>query len=184
VVALERRLGIHVEPVFQRLLLPRRRLLGVLNVAYVTLNVLLTVGWPLRLFFLRHGGFHRTRTAVCLAMVGGCPVFLAFPCDPPRTVEGFTDTIKETGFDLDRGLVVRLYNPIAAFPSIHIAFAVVTAAGIAETAESAWLRRLAPVYPPAVAATVFATANHYVVDAVGGAVLAALALRLARALER
>ena len=45
VVALERRLGIHVEPRLQALLLPHRRLLAVLNLAYVTLNVGLTVGW-------------------------------------------------------------------------------------------------------------------------------------------
>ena len=38
VVALERRLGIHVEPRLQELLLPHRRLLGVLNVAYVRLE--------------------------------------------------------------------------------------------------------------------------------------------------
>ncbi|MGH3061715.1 MAG: hypothetical protein ACRDNA_09935, partial [Gaiellaceae bacterium] len=38
VVALERRLGVHVEPRLQALLLPRRRLLVILNLAYVTLN--------------------------------------------------------------------------------------------------------------------------------------------------
>jgi hypothetical protein len=44
IVALERRLGIHVEPEVQAILLPRRRVVAVLNVAYVTLNVGLTSG--------------------------------------------------------------------------------------------------------------------------------------------
>lgn len=180
IVALERRLGIHVEPALQGLLLRRPRLLAVLNLSYVPVNVVLTVGWPMLLFFRRHPDFHRSRTAVGLSILGACPVFLVFPCDPPRVVEGFTDTVKESGVDLDSGLVVRLYNPIAAFPSIHMAFAVVTAAGVARTTRSAWLRRLAPAYPPAVALMVFATANHYVLDALGGSALGALALGLTR----
>jgi PAP2 superfamily protein len=182
-VALERRLGLHLEPALQRVLLRRRRLLTVLNAAYVPVNVLLSVGWPLGLYLRRHPDYFRLRRAVGLAILGACPVFLVFPCDPPRTVEGFTDTIKESGIDLDSGLVVRLYNPIAAFPSIHMAFAVVTAAAVAETAGSAMLRRLAPGYPPLVAVMVLATANHYVADALAGTALGAFALRAARLLE-
>lgn len=184
VVRLERRLRLHVEPALQRVLLRRPRLLAVLNVAYVPLNVGLTVGWPMTLFFRRHPDYHRLRRAVGLAILAACPVFLVFPCEPPRTVEGFTDTIKASGLDLDSGLVVRLYNPIAAVPSIHMAFAVVTAAAVAQTADSAWLRRLAPAYPPAVALMVFATANHYVLDVLAGTALGVGALRLSAVLER
>ncbi|MBD0317590.1 MAG: phosphatase PAP2 family protein, partial [Thermoleophilia bacterium] len=62
-VALERRLGLHVEPALQRALLPRTRLVAVLNVAYVTLNVGLTVGWLIRLFRRRDAEFHPLRRA-------------------------------------------------------------------------------------------------------------------------
>jgi diacylglycerol O-acyltransferase / wax synthase len=182
VVALERRLGIYVEPHLQRLLLPRRRLLAVLNVAYVTLNVGLTVGWLMRLYRLRHPEFHRLRRAAVLTTLGAQPVFVLFPCAPPRTQEGFVDTIGEvSGVDLDRGLVAQLYDPLAAMPSIHLAYAVVTAAGLTQASGSRLVRILAPGYPPLVALIVFATANHYVLDAVAGAVLGRLGLRLARA---
>jgi PAP2 superfamily len=182
VVALERRLGIHVEPHLQRLLLPRRRLLAVLNVAYVSLNVGLTVGWLMRLFHHRHPEFHRLRRAAVLTTLGAQPVFLLFPCAPPRTQEGFVDTIGEvSGVDLDKGLVAQLYDPLAAMPSIHLAYAVITAAGLAEASGSRLVRALAPGYPPLVALIVFATANHYVLDAVAGALLGAGGLRLARA---
>ena len=107
-----------------------------------------------------------------------------FPTAPPRTLDGFVDTISEvSGFDLDSGLIAKLYDPIAAMPSIHVAFAVMTAAGLAETSGSRVLRRLAPGYPPLVAFTVFATANHYVLDGVAGAALGAAGLRLARGAE-
>ena len=112
------------------------------------------------------------------------PVFLLFPTAPPRTLEHFVDTLADvSGVDLDTGLVARLYDPIAAMPSIHIAYAIVTAAGIAETSGSPLARALASAYPPAVALVIFTTANHYVLDAVAGAALGAAALRLARALD-
>ena len=181
VVALERRLGIHVEPRLQRILLPHRRLLGVLNVAYVFSNAALTVGWLMRLYARRHPEFHRFRRAAVLTTLGAQPVFLLFPCAPPRSLEGFVDTIADvTGVDLDSGFVAQLYDPLAAMPSIHVAYAVVTAAGIAEASESPTLRALAPAYPPLVALVVFVTANHYLLDAVAGAAIACVALRASR----
>jgi hypothetical protein len=182
VVALERRLGLHVEPAVQRLLLPRRRLLVALNVAYVTLNVALTVGWLMLLYRRRDPSFHRLRRAAVLATLGAQPVHLLFPCGPPRSLEGFVDTVAEV-LDLDSGPVVRLYNPIAAMPSIHVAFAVVSGAGLAQVGRSPLTRAFGKVYPAAVFGTVVATANHYVLDGIAGSVLAAAALRAARAVE-
>lgn len=184
IVTLERSLGLHVEPQLQALLLPQRRLIAVLNVAYVTLNVGLTVGWLIRLFRGKHPQFHRLRRAAVLTTLGAQPIFLFFPVAPPRTLEEFVDTIEEvSGIDLDRGLVAQLYDPIAAMPSIHVAYAIVTASGIAATSDSGIARALAPAYPPVVAAVVFATANNYVLDAVAGALLAGLGLRAARAFD-
>ncbi|MDQ4081308.1 MAG: phosphatase PAP2 family protein [Actinomycetota bacterium] len=185
IVALEERLGLHVEPALQRLLLPRKRLVAVLNVAYVTLNVGLTVGWLIHLYRRRDPGFHRLRRAAVLTTLGAQPVFVIFPLAPPRTLDHFVDTVEEvSGISLDRGLVAELYDPIAAMPSIHVAYAVVTASGLATTSRSAVVRGLAPAYPPLVAFVVFATANHYVLDAVAGAGLAAAALRVSRLFDR
>lgn len=185
VVALERRLGIHVEPELQRLVLPRRRLIAALNLAYATLNVGLTVGWLMHLFRRRHPEYHRIRRAVLLGGLGAQPVFLFFPVAPPRKLDHLVDTIAEFGgFDLDSGLIEKLYHPLAALPSIHVTIAVVTADGIRETTRVRLARALAPAYPPLVAAVVLLTANHYVVDAVSGWALGRLALRLARRQRR
>jgi membrane-associated phospholipid phosphatase len=183
IVAAERRLRIHVEPELQQVLLPRTRLIAVLNVTYAVANVGLTVGWLVRLFFQRRPEFHRLRRAAVLTTLGAQPVFLLFPTAPPRTLDHLVDTIAEvSGFDLDSGLIAKLYDPIAAMPSIHVAYAVVTATGLAEASRSPLARRLAPAYPPLVALTVLATANHYVLDAVAGAALGFTGLRLAREL--
>jgi PAP2 superfamily len=181
VVALERRLGIHVEPQLQASLLPHRRLLAVLNVAYVFSNAALTVGWLMRLYAKQHPEFHRFRRAAVLTTLVAQPIFVLFPCAPPRSLDGFVDTIEEvTGVDLDSGVVAQLYDPLAAMPSIHVAYAVVTAAGVMTASESPALRAAAPAYPPLVAAVILVTANHYVLDAVAGAAVAAVALRLSR----
>jgi len=185
VVALERRLGLHVEPAFQRTLLEHRTLCHVLNAGYVSLNVLLTVGVPMRLWRRDDPRYPWLRRAVGLSIVGATPLFVAFPCDAPRKLDGFEDTIKDvSGVDLDSGLVAQLYNPIAAFPSIHMAFAVVTAAGVRATSDDPLVRAAAAAYPPAVAYTIFATANHFVLDAIAGTALGAAALRVSRMLER
>jgi hypothetical protein len=179
VAALERRLGIDIEPHVQQLLLPRVRLLAVLNVSYVTLNVGLTVGWLALLFRRRDPSFHRYRRAALLSILCACPVFHRFPCAPPRATDGFVDTVRDV-LDLDSGPVVYVYNPLAAMPSIHLAFGVVTAAAIRETAHSPLVRRAAVLYPPAVFLTVVATANHYVLDGIAGSALALAALRVGK----
>jgi hypothetical protein len=166
----------------QERLLRHPRLLATLNVSYVTLNIALTVGRLAHLYRRRDPSFHRLRRAAALSFVGACPVFLSFPCDPPRTLDHFVDTVGEV-LDLDSGPVVRLYNPVAAMPSIHLAFAVVTGVGLVEAGRSPLARVLGVAYPPAVFATVVATANHYVLDGIAGSVLALAALRVSRLLE-
>lgn len=179
-VRLERRLRIDVETAVQRACVDRRRLITGLNAGYVSLNIVLTVGSLMRLYFTRHPDFHRFRRAAAFATLGAQPTFLFFPTAPPRTLDGFTDTIREqAGLDLDSGLVSHFYDPIAAMPSIHCAYAVITSAAVAETSSSRAVRIAGRLYPPAVAGTVVATANHYVLDTVAGSALGLLSLRLA-----
>jgi hypothetical protein len=178
-VALERRLGIHVGPGLQRASLRRRRALAAANVAYITLNVGLTVGWLALLFARRDPSFHRLRRAWVIATLGAQPAHLLFPTAPPRSLEGFTDTIRDAGLDLDSGLIVRLYNPLAAMPSIHMAYAEIISSGIAATARSPLLRNAVPAYPPAIALTVIATANHFLLDVLAGSLLGRASVALA-----
>lgn len=184
IVSLERRMGIHVEPQLQRLVLDRRKLVAALNLGYATLNVGATVVWLIRLYRRRDPAFHRYRNASVLAVLLAQPAFLFFPVAPPRKLDHLVDTIAEvSGVDLDSGLIAELYHPLAAMPSIHVTIAVVTASGIRESSSRPWARALARFYPAGVATVVLLTANHYVLDTVAGAALGRVALRLARWLE-
>jgi hypothetical protein len=134
----------------------------------------------MRLFFRRHPDYHRIRTAGLFSIAAPAAVFYLFPCDPPRKLGHMVDTIRDGGLDLEAGIVVRLYNPIAAFPSLHMAFAVVTSAAVLADSRSPVVRAAARAYPGVVAFVVFTTANHFVLDAAAGAALGLLGLRLRR----
>lgn len=180
IVELEERLAIHVEPALQRAVLRAPRAVHALNVGYGLFNVTLTVGWLVHLYRDRDPEYHRLRRACVLAHLGAQPVFLAFPAEPPRALEGFVDTIAEvSGFDIEHPLLVRFYNPVAAMPSLHVAFAVLTGSAIAARVSSPAAKALAHGYAPLVSLVVAATGNHYVLDAVAGAALGSVARRVA-----
>ena len=180
VVAYEERIGLKVEPEIQRALLRYPRLVHGLNVGYGLFNVTLTVGWLVLLFRRRDERYHRFRRMCLLAHVGAQPVFLLFPTAPPRVLDGFVDTLSEvSGLDLEHPFLLRFYNPVAAMPSLHVAFAVVTGAEIAARSDSLLVRTAARSYAPLVATVVAGTGNHYMLDAVAGAALGRAARRLA-----
>jgi hypothetical protein len=180
VVALEKRVGLDLEPAVQHALLRFPRAVHGLNIGYALFNVGLTVGWLVLRYRRRDSRYHRLRRACLLAHVGAQPVFLLFPTAPPRVLDGFVDTLSEvSGFDLEHPRLVRFYNPVAAFPSLHVAFAVVTGAAIAERAASRTTKAVAYAYPGLVSLVVAGTGNHYVLDAIAGAALGSAARRVA-----
>lgn len=180
VVAVEERLGIEIEPAVQRALLRFPRLVRGLNVGYAVFNVSFTVGWLIVLFRARDPRFHSLRRACVLSHLAAQPVFLLFPTAPPRVLDGFVDTLSElSGLDLEHPFLVRFYNPVAAMPSLHIAFATVTGAALAERAGSRLGSAAAHAYAPLVALVVAGTGNHYALDAVAGAVLGRAAWSIA-----
>ena len=178
IVSLEERLRLDIEPSLQRAVFRFPRAVHGLNVGYATFNVTLTVGWLVSLYRRRDPGYDSLRRACQGAFVAAQPIFLLFPTAPPRELEGFVDTMSEvSGVDLEHPALVWLYNPVAAMPSLHVAFAVLTGAAIAERAESHVVKAAAYAYPPIVSFIVAATGNHYVLDAVAGAALGVAARR-------
>jgi hypothetical protein len=164
----------------QRAHLRNPRLVHGLNVGYGLFNVTLTVGWLVFLFRRRDDGYHRFRRACLLAHVGAQPIFFLLPTAPPRVLDGFVDTLSEvSGLDIEHPLLLRFYNPVAAMPSLHVAFAVVTGAEIAERSDSLLVKAAAHSYAPLVATVVAGTGNHYVLDAFAGAALGRVARTLA-----
>ncbi len=142
-----------------------------LTVAIVLL-IWLWLRWPLV--------YARARTVLFAMTVGALAVFWAFPVAPPRlSVPGAVDTLVQQhifgaqGGSTGHGLV----NLYAAMPSLHVAWACWVAWAISATTRSRW-RLLTWCYPVLTTMVVLATANHYLLDAVAGAVTLVLVIIL------
>ncbi|MFF8590327.1 bifunctional glycosyltransferase 87/phosphatase PAP2 family protein [Streptomyces sp. NPDC015220] len=109
--------------------------------------------------------------ATLLALVG----FWAFPLAPPRllpglgiidTVHGVQDFSKP-----DYGTLTALTNQYAAMPSLHFGWALWCGLVIAVVAPKWWMKALGLLHPLFTVSAIVATGNHWVLDAVGGAVV-------------
>jgi PAP2 superfamily len=152
-------------------------LLGTLGVLYLTLHLTATGVFLLWLHRRRPAAFPVVRTALLFASALALVGFAVFPAAPPRLAGlGIADTISHGQVDLNHGLVSALYNPYAAVPSMHIAYAAIVGASLYLHGGNRALRALAVLYPALQLLVIVATGNHFFFDAVTGAVVAAVSL--------
>ena len=98
---------------------------------------------------------------------------------------GFSDPVADfTGVRPGEGSADLLYNPYAAIPSMHVAFALMIGWSLARLVRRPVVRVAWLVYPAVVTFVIVATANHFLLDAVLGAATAGLAALAARELAR
>jgi hypothetical protein len=139
----------------------------------------------------RHDQYRLVRDALVLASAIGLVGFTLLPMAPPRMLPGFDDTLASTsgvgwwGADASapRGLGA-LTNQLAAMPSLHVGWAVWVAWVVGRLTSRRWVRIMAVAYPVITTLVVVGTANHYLLDAVAGALVVAVAIRLARQVSR
>jgi PAP2 superfamily len=140
----------------------------------VTLLVLLWVYWR------RVEDYRPARNALVGINAFGLLVFWVLPVAPPRLIPGagFIDSAVVSGV-ADKATAVSpdLY---AAMPSLHVAWATWVALQVLLTTSNGWARRLGVGHLAVTCVVVVLTANHYVLDLVAGAVLAAVVVRVSR----
>ncbi|WP_210491674.1 phosphatase PAP2 family protein [Patulibacter sp. SYSU D01012] len=168
-VDLERTLGLGFEGSVQTALdVPA--LVFVLNHVYLAAQFVVT---PAALVWVTR----RSRTAgarlwetLVVGWILATPVAALLPVAPPRLAgTGIADTITLSGSHTLTSPIAQLfYNPLAAVPSMHAAFAFAVAAALASTARTPVGRVLGAAWAPLIAVTVVATGNHYVLDVVAG----------------
>jgi len=158
----------------------------------VTLTVLVVAfrRWPSAYRFWRNTLAFTT----ALALVG----FSLFPLMPPRLLcdcaygagpgvsYGFVDTLDRFGglWSFDSPTMKSISNQYAAMPSLHMAWALWCAAVLVPRLRHRWSKGLAMAYPAVTLLAIIITANHYLLDAVAGAVTLAAGYGLARLCER
>lgn len=181
VIDLEKIFGLHFEASIQGWMLENLHVTQVLNQFYIWAHLPVTALFFVWLYRRRRAAYPFVRNAFFLANILALAVFVLFPVAPPRmmTGEGFVDTLSLiSGIDLHGGNFSGWFNPYAAVPSMHFAYSLMVGVVIAVLSKNLILRVAALMYPALVFVTIVGTANHYVVDAMAGAVVLSAAFAI------
>lgn len=195
VLSAERAMGLAVELPVQQWTLERPWVVEAADAFYASVYAVSTVAvlvWAFRTAAPARYLFWRNALAATtgLALVG----FWLFPVAPPRLLDetghgapsGFVDTLVAFPgpWTPHSTLVSELSNPYAAMPSLHTAWALWVACVVAALTSRRWLRAAVWAVPVLTGLVVVVTANHYVLDVVGGAVVLLAGVGVATGLEQ
>ncbi|MBD0280974.1 MAG: phosphatase PAP2 family protein [Thermoleophilaceae bacterium] len=173
-VDIERSLGLFFEPGLQAWAKGEEWLLTFANWMYVNSHFVVTTTFLVWLYLARNHAFYFVRNMFMVAMGLAIVGYLAFPTAPPRFLPewGFTDTVADFVGESAENSANVLYNPFAAVPSMHVAFALMIAIPAFRLVRRLPLKLFWAAYPAVVTFVVVVTANHYWLDAVLGAMVA------------
>jgi membrane-associated phospholipid phosphatase len=173
IVALERALHLYWEHGVQQHLLAHTRVLQFWDIYYgsihfgvpVVVLVVLYHRWPER--------YRRCRNVLGWTVGIALVSFALYPLMPPRLMPssyGFVDTAARLGGlgPLDRGSLKDVENLYAAMPSLHIGWSTWSAFALVPVLRRWWAKGLLVAYPFLTLVAVVVTANHWILDAVGG----------------
>ncbi len=185
-VSLERGMGLFFEPQLQRWALDLGWVADGANWMYVNSHFTITVSFLIWLYIFRNSSFYYVRNMFMIAMFLALVGYMAFPTAPPRLLPewGFSDTV--AGFLGPEGSnsASVLYNPFAAVPSMHVAFALMIGIPAMKLTKLKPLKFVWAAYPVVVTFVVMVTANHFWADAALGAMVAAVSAYTAQAMAR
>ncbi len=201
VIAAERAFGTYHEETIQRWFLGNDLFIRFWNIYYGTFHFVVTAFALIFLFRRFPEDYRRWRNTLAfttgLALVG----FSLFPLMPPRLIgdcgrygacisSGYVDTLADVGglWSFDSGAMESISNQYAAMPSLHFAWSLWCFLVLYPRIRSRIGRVLIAIYPWATVYSIVVTANHFWIDALGGAVVLAvgyvLGARLASFTER
>ncbi len=198
IIDIEKAVGLYVEPTIQGWFLGWDLFLRFWNIFYGTLHFIVT---PIALGYLywRYPrDYPRYRTVglftTGMAIVG----FALFPLMPPRLLgdcgtyggcvedSPYVDTMAEIGgiWSFDSEAIADISNQYAAMPSLHFAWSFWCFLVLYPRMRRRSLRIAIAVYPWLTVFTIVVTANHFWIDAVGGAVVLSLGFLFGNALTK
>ena len=144
-------------------------------------------GTAVVLFIKTRVAYVQLRRTFMLTMILGAVVFAVYPLAPPRFMPGLgmTDTVTLLGLDpaAPNSNSAISYNRFAAMPSLHYAWALlVMVAAFRFGGRQVIIAGFS--FQLLMFVAIIATANHYILDALAGALLLVIAMYIARQWER
>ncbi len=200
IVDIEKFLGIYREHAIHHWFLSADWFIAFWNIYYGTIHFVLPVValvWMYRRTPVRYVRWRNTMVFMLgISLIG----FWVYPLMPPRLMPArfdFVDTAArffnfgpQVHVELDRdgqptAEAVRAFgNLYAAMPSLHVGWSTWVVLSLWPLVRRKWARVLLVAYPVTVIFGIVVTANHWILDAVGGWVVLALAYLGALGVER
>ncbi|EIW71429.1 hypothetical protein TREMEDRAFT_37809 [Tremella mesenterica DSM 1558] len=181
----EKFLHIAVERGLQRWVMKHEILLFFFNKTYAMVHIPATIAFMAYAYrFFPAPIFQSTRRTLVLSNCIAFIIFSTWPCMPPRLLPkeyGYVDTL-HVGKAASIWTTNKFQNQLAAFPSLHFGYSFVIGVSLFLYTPHRFMRWVAPLYPILILLVIMATANHYLLDAVGGLFVTILAYRANRLL--
>jgi hypothetical protein len=184
---LERWLHIDIEPTLNRWLAPHDVLRTLANYEYATTYILSALIALIWLYLRRPDRYREMRNSFVVMNVLAFACFWLYPMAPPRMLPdaGFVDTVSNghTWGSWGSPLVTHA-NQIAAMPSLHIAWALWVSVALAQIKQTRTVQVISLIHVALTLYVIMATANHFLLDAVGAGIVVWLGALVARFLTR
>jgi membrane-associated phospholipid phosphatase len=180
ILNLERGLHSFIEVDVQRWAIDNSFFIHVANWMYVNSHFLVTTTFLIWLYVARNHAYYYVRNMFMIAMLFALVGYVLYPTAPPRFLPewGFQDTVAGAFGKASESANV-LYNPYAAVPSMHVAFALMIAVPAMQLVRPRLLKLAWSFYPLLVTFVVVATGNHFWMDAAIGTLVAVASAFLA-----
>jgi hypothetical protein len=179
-IGIERTLHVFVEPSVQAWASGSHVLMVIASWLYINAQVSITIGALVYLYVRQNRSFYFVRNMLMIAMPIALVGYVVFPTAPPRFFPewGFSDTVSDltpVTVSQHSASMSALFNPYAAVPSMHVAFSLMIGWTLARLARRPAVRVWWVIYPFLMTFVIVATANHFLFDAMLGALTAAIA---------
>lgn len=176
-IDVERALNVFVEPGIQALVSGEAWIIDASSWVYINAQTTVTLGALIWIYIFRNSTFYFVRNmflaAFFIALIG----YVVYPTAPPRFFPewGFHDTVEDfTNIPQDSITIDALFNPYAAVPSMHVGFSLMIGWPLALLSRRRAVKAFWATYPLLVTFVIVVTANHFLADAVLGALTAGI----------
>lgn len=182
IIDAQQALGIFVEPAVNQWVLESALRVRFVNFVYFWLDFPLIVGIAVFLFIRSRRHYTMLRDALLISGGIALLMYWTFPVAPPRYLPewGFVDTLAEFDNLSYQAQSMRPFvNPFAAVPSLHVGWSLILTIVIFDATRAFWARAAVIAVLCAQIVSVVGTANHFVFDAVVGALVSIAGLAVA-----
>lgn len=183
ILRLERDLHLDVEHSLNTVVAGWHPLAYVASYWYAAMHFIVTIGVLVWLYVRHPLRYRPIRAVLYLTNILALGGFWFFALAPPRMLPGFVDTVDRypTAWgSWDTAGVAEISNQLAAMPSLHIGWSVWCGIVVYKLARHGWARAAGVAYPVITLFVILGTANHFLLDAVGGLVVLGLAFGIER----